>query len=246
MDCYKGFAQMYDRFMKDVPYEHWAIYIDRILKKQLINVDTPFVLDLACGTGNMTLPLARLGYDMIGVDISADMLACAQQKAWDESLSILFLAQDMRVLDLYGTIHAVVSVCDGLNYILDEDELCEVFRRVALFLEPGGVFIFDMNTAFKYHSQLANNTFTAETDDEEYIWDNQYNETTAINEYHMTFINTHTQEAFTELHKQRAYALDAIYEMLTIVGFSRVLIKDGYTVENVRADSLRAVFVAYM
>ena len=116
---YKGFARMYDALMADAPYDIWAAYIDGVLKKHLkrANEAQPIVLDLACGTGNMTLRLAKMGYDMIGVDASEDMLAEAQRKAYEEGQSILFLAQDMQKLDLYGTVDAVASVCDGLNYI---------------------------------------------------------------------------------------------------------------------------------
>ena len=240
---YGGFAKMYDGLMTDAPYELWAAYIDGLLSEWFKN-SSPLVLDLACGTGNITLRLAEKGYDLIGVDSSEDMLAEAQRKAYEEGHKILFLAQDMRELDLYGTIDAAVCVCDGMNYILKTADLLEVFRRVRLFLNPGGVFIFDMNTEYKFNEVLKNSTFEDKSADGSYVWQNNYNPETKINEYHMFFYSPDEDEPFTELHKQRAYPPADIINLLMEAGFSAVSTRNSYSADPIQADSTRIVFIA--
>jgi len=223
---YTGFARMYDAFMQDLPYDSWASYINKTLKGKKC------LLDLACGTGNMTLRLAKMGYDMIGVDISEDMLAEAQQKAFESELhkKILFLAQDMRYLDLYGTVDAVVCVCDGINYILTLTDLAQVFKRVRLFLNPNGVFIFDINTEYKFNELLATYSFEAKSENNEsYIWQNNFNPKTKINEYKVLFYPQCWEEPFIEIHHQKAYSISEITDLLKETGFSQIQITDNYT-----------------
>ena len=133
-----------DIMMDDVPYDDWTNYIETILKKN--NISPELILDLGCGTGSITNRLARKGFNMIGIDLSEDMLSIAKDKAREEDLEILYLCQDMREFELYGTVGCIVSICDSLNYILEEDELLEVFIRVNNYLDPNGLFIFDLNT----------------------------------------------------------------------------------------------------
>ena len=246
MDTYIGFAQMYDELMANVPYEKWGNYIGDILRKQLrTESPLPLVVDLACGTGAMTLLLAEKGFDMIGIDMSMDMLAEAQQKACDAGRNILFLAQDMRKLDLFGTVDAVVSVCDGINYILDPAELLTVFKRVRLFLNPVGMFIFDMNTAYKFQNVLGNRSFEVKTENgAAYDMDNHYNETTKINEYRVLFHPKENGEPFTETHKQRAYDTDDVVQMLKDAGFTKITAHHDYTNEPPRLDSPRITYIA--
>ena len=235
---------MYDAFMADVPYESWAAYLNDVLSQKVEKGG--IVLDLACGTGNITLKLAKMGYDMIGVDMSEDMLAEANRKAYEDGLSILFLAQDMQELDLYGTIDAAVCVCDGLNYILNEEGLAKVFNRVKLFMNPGGIFIFDMNTEYKFKKTYADRSFEANTADGAwYTWDNLYDEDKKINEYSMTFFESEDDdEPFIETHYQKAYDTQAICKMILDTGFSSVKIFDDYTKGDVHENTARVVFVA--
>jgi len=246
---YNGFARIYDELMTDAPYEKWGAYIDEILRFNLAARESntgepPLVLDLACGTGAMTLLLAKKGYDMIGVDASVDMLAAAQEKSYDEGQSILFLAQDMRELDLFGTIDAAVCVCDSLNYILDEADLLTVFERVRLFMNPGGVFIFDMNTEYKFKELLGSHSFEGNSvSGAAYSLDNVYDKATGINEYRVLF--THENgDSFTEVHKQRAYKTDKIVNLLQKAGFCDVAVFHEYTKEPQKVDSARISFVA--
>ena len=232
---------MYDELMKDVPYKQWANFIDEVLQQHLgENHKDRIVLDLACGTGNITYLLAQKGYDMIGVDISIDMLSQAQAKADGEQ--ILFLAQDMRKLDLYGTIDAAVCACDGLNYILEEAQLEAVFKRIKMFLNPGGVFIFDMNTTHKFKEVLGGKTFVSDSDSAAYEWQNHFDMETGINKYHVIF-TLKGSSPFEEVHYQRAYQVDMVCGLLQKAGFSCVDVRDGYSEAPVKKDSTRAVFI---
>jgi len=237
---YSGFAYLYDVLMESTPYKDWAAYIDRVLK-QFLQKSNAIVLDLACGTGSITLPLAQMGYDMIGVDMSIDMLSQAQAKVTNEK--ILFLAQDMRKLDLYGTVDAAISTCDGLNYILDETELASVFKRVMMFMNPQGVFIFDMNTEYKFKEVLGNKGFTVKKDTASYDWDNSYDAKTGINEYRVTFEHM-GGEPFCELHHQRAYPSEMICDFLRNAGFETVRMYDGYSDDSPNEKSVRIVYIA--
>ena len=240
---YEGFASMYDNLMAGTPYNTWAAYIDEVF--EFSGKQKPIILDLACGTGSITLLLAEMGYDMIGVDASADMLAEAQRKAHEQKINVLFLAQDARELDLFGTIDGAVSVCDGLNYILREDELQEVFRRVQLFINPGGIFIFDMNTEYKFKEILADRVFEYEAPGgEAYVWENNYDAETMINEYKMFFYTFKDDSAFRELHRQRAYRTGDVCNMLAKAGFAEVKTYDDYSKNPPNAESTRVVFVA--
>ena len=139
MQPYTGFASVYDLFMDNVPYEEWTDYVVHLLKKY--GVEQGIVLELGCGTGSMTSRLSARGYDMIGIDSSEEMLSIAREKSSGKE-DILYLCQDMRNFELYGTVAAVVSVCDSMNYILTEEDLLEVFRLVNNYLDPRGIFIF--------------------------------------------------------------------------------------------------------
>ena len=174
MEAYTNFAEVYDTFMDNVPYDEWADYIERILKEYQIS--DGLVLELGCGTGSMTELLSAKGYDMIGVDNSEDMLEIAMEKRLKSGHDILYLLQDMREFELYGTVRAVLSVCDSVNYVTDEEELQEVFCLVNNYLDPQGIFIFDFNTEYKYREVLGDRTFAEEREECSFIWDNYYDE----------------------------------------------------------------------
>ncbi|MCL2049677.1 MAG: class I SAM-dependent methyltransferase [Defluviitaleaceae bacterium] len=244
-EAYRGFASVYDALMTNAPYDDWAAYINMRLeevyggreKKNII------VLDLACGTGNITLRMAKMGYDMLGVDISEDMLAEASRKACEHGASILFLSQDMRELNLYGTVDAAICVCDGMSYILEERELSEIFGRVRLFLNSGGIFIFDMNTEYKFKELYSNFIFEGDGENGElYEWQNKYESDTKINEYQVVFHGS--REPFMEIHRQRAYAPQDVCKMLAEAGFASVETQDGYSDKPLTPKSERAVYVA--
>ena len=184
MEAYTSFAYVYDTFMDNVPYGEWARHIREKLCEH--GVTDGIVLDLGCGTGTMTERLAGYGYDMIGVDNSEEMLELAMEKKTETGYDILYLLQDMRGFELYGTVRAVVSVCDSVNYITEPDELEEVFRLVNNYLDPKGIFLFDFNTVHKYRDVIGDSTIAEDRGVCSFIWDNRYYEKEQINEYDLT------------------------------------------------------------
>ena len=184
MEAYTSFAYVYDTFMDNVPYGEWARHIREKLCEH--GVTDGVVLDLGCGTGTMTERLAGYGYDMIGVDNSEEMLELAMEKKTESGYDILYLLQDMRGFELYGTVRAVVSVCDSVNYITEPDELEEVFRLVNNYLDPKGIFLFDFNTVHKYRDVIGDSTIAEDRGVCSFIWDNRYYEKEQINEYDLT------------------------------------------------------------
>ena len=159
MEAYTEFAAVYDEFMDNVPYDEWADYLHGLLQKD--GIEDGLVLDLGCGTGAMTERMAAFGYDMIGADNSEEMLEIAMEKRLESGHDILYLLQDMREFELYGTVRAIYSVCDSVNYITEETDLEEVFRLVNNYLDPGGMFVFDFNTEYKYREILGQQTLEA-------------------------------------------------------------------------------------
>ena len=184
MEAYTSFAYVYDTFMDNVPYGEWARHIREKLCEH--GVPDGIALDLGCGTGTMTDRLAGYGYDMIGVDNSEEMLELAMEKKTESGYDILYLLQDMRGFELYGTVRAVVSVCDSVNYITEPDELEEVFRLVNNYLDPKGIFLFDFNTVHKYRDVIGDSTIAEDRGVCSFIWDNRYYEKEQINEYDLT------------------------------------------------------------
>ena len=184
MEAYTSFAYVYDTFMDNVPYGEWARHIREKLCEH--GVTDGIVLDLGCGTGTMTERLAGYGYDMIGVYNSEEMLELAMEKKTESGYDILYLLQDMRGFELYGTVRAVVSVCDSVNYITEPDELEEVFRLVNNYLDPKGIFLFDFNTVHKYRDVIGDSTIAEDRGVCSFIWDNRYYEKEQINEYDLT------------------------------------------------------------
>jgi len=215
MDAYTGFAVVYDMFMDNIPYEEWGEYIISILKDY--GVKEGLVLDLGCGTGNLTRILAGNGYDMIGIDNSTEMLQVAMEHPKKAGEDILYLCQDMREFELYGTVAAVVSICDCINYIIEKEELLEVFRLVNNYLDPGGIFLFDLNTVHKYRDIIGETTIVENREEGSFIWENYYDEEDKINEYDLTIFKKEQGEKYSkheEVHYQRAYELEEIKELL--------------------------------
>ncbi|MCD7737155.1 MAG: class I SAM-dependent methyltransferase, partial [Lachnospiraceae bacterium] len=230
MASYESFARVYDLFMSDTPYDDWCDYLHGLLREY--GVSDGLVLDLGCGTGAMTERLSGLGYDMIGVDNSIDMLEIAREKQMESGSDILYLQQDMREFELYGTVRAVVSVCDSINYITDEEDLLRVFRLVNNYLDPGGVFLFDLNTIYKYEDILADHVFAENREEGSFIWENWYDPETRINEYDLTLYigcGDDRYERYEEAHYQRAYPLERIKTLLEEAGLRTEAVYDAFT-----------------
>ena len=245
MEAYTSFAEVYDTFMDNVPYEEWADYLEDRLKEY--GVKDGLVLELGCGTGSMTELLAEKGYDMIGVDNSEDMLEIAMEKRIESGHDILYLLQNMQEFELYGTVRAIVSVCDCVNYVTEKNELQEVFRLVNNYLDPDGVFIFDLNTRYKYEKILGEQTIGETREDHCFIWDNYYDISSGINEY---ILNLFIQgedgryDRYEEVHYQRAYDLEEIRQLIEVSGLRWEGAYDAFTMEPVREDSERIYIIA--
>lgn len=241
MEAYEGFASLYDIFMDNIDYSAWADYIKRIWDR--FGIDPELVCDIGCGTGSVTAALAGEGCDMIGIDISEEMLAIAREKSPDS----LFLCQDMQSFELYGTVGSIISVCDSVNYITEPSGLLQVFKLVNNYLDPGGLFIFDMNTEYKFKEILADNNFSEAREDCAFIWENYYDEDEKINEYAMTFFAKNEDGSylrFDELHCEAAYSPEEIRLMLEESGLEIVGEYDAFTFDKPHEKSERICYVA--
>lgn len=206
------------------------------------------VLDLGCGTGTLTELLYRAGFDMIGIDNSEEMLEIALQKREKNGSDILYLLQDMREFELYGTVGAACSVCDSLNYILEEEDMVKVFSLVNNYLYPGGIFVFDFNTVYKYEQVIGDDTIAENRDNCSFIWDNYYDEESRINEYDLTIFvrkpDTEYFRKFTETHYQKGYTLEQMKGFLEAAGLLFVKAFDADTRGEVREESERIYVIA--
>lgn len=245
MDAYSSFAAVYDMFMDNIPYDRWCRYAVSLLREY--GVGDGLVLDLGCGTGSLTERLAEEGYDMIGVDLSEAMLQIALEKRERSGLDILYLQQDMRDFELFGTVKAVVSLCDSINYLLSIEDLTKVFRLVNNYLDPSGVFIFDLNTEYKYRELLGTGTFAEDREDGSFIWDNEYSAKERMNEYDLSlFIKEDggLYRKYRETHIQRAYSLEEVICALGEAGMEFAAAYDAFTKEPIREDSERIYVIA--
>ena len=241
MEVYESFARVYDSLMDDVPYREWADRILAVLKEE--GIKDGLALDLGCGTGKMTRLMDQAGYDMIGLDTSLDMLQIARENSPED---ILYLLQDMREFELYGTVGAVISVCDSLNYILEEEELADVFSLVRNYLDPGGLFIFDMNTAHKYRDVMGDRVIAEDREQVSFIWYNHYEE---AEERNYIDLNLFVREEdgryrkFSEMHVQAGYTYEKIAGLIRQSGLTLVNAFDGYSEKPADDISQRILFV---
>ena len=274
MKEYTGFAEVYDMFMDNVPYDKWAKYLHKLLKEN--GAEKGIVCELGCGTGKMTRRLRDMGYDMIGIDISQDMLQIAMEQETilkkagtqnadinkveskhtksdkKKNYEILYLNQDMREFELYGTVAAVVSVCDSMNYITEKEDLLQTFKLVRNYLDPGGVFIFDMNTPYYYRKKLGEQTICENRDEGSFIWENYYDPDTKINEFDMTiYIRRNTNDAahelyerFEETHFQRAYSIAEVKALLKRAGLKDIKVYKAFTKDTPDTVTERVYFLA--
>lgn len=245
MEAYTSFAEVYDTFMDNVPYDEWADYVEHLLKEQ--DIDSGLVLELGCGTGSMTEALSSRGYDMIGVDNAQEMLDIARRKKEKSGQDILYLLQDMQAFELYGTVRAVVSVCDSINYVTEPEDVIQVFRLVNNYLDPEGVFVFDFNTQYKYKEVMGDCTIAEDREDCSFIWDNFYDEEEKINEYELTLFlreEGNLYRKYQEVHFQRAYTLEEMTEYLERAGLIFLAAYDAYTRSTADEKSERITILA--
>ena len=222
MSNYGKFAKLYDELMTDFNYEDWFEYIKEIFKK--FNIDPSRILEMACGTGNLSYYLAKEGYDLTCFDLSSDMLAKAYKKL-RKYKNVEIMNQNMIDFNLKKTYDGIISICDSINYITKKEDLEKTFENVWKHLEKDGIFIFDINSYYKLKHIIGNNTFIEDREDVFYIWENFYNEKEDICEFYLTFFfkdNEVNYERFDETHIEKAYGVEEIEELLYKVGFTGV------------------------
>lgn len=244
MSSYTTFAQYYDQLTQNVNYGERAEYFCGLLKS--LSHSPGLVLDLACGTGSLTLQLKQRGLDVYGADASFEMLSIAQQKAADAEQQILFLCQSMQKLDLYGTVDTVICALDSINHLTTEKDVLAAFRRVSLFLNPGGYFLFDMNTQYKHREVLADHVFVYDTEHVFCVWQNHYDEKTDRVSIDLDFFGKEgaVYHRSSEHFYEKAYSTDKISELLHTAGLSLVACYDDCSFLPPKPNSERVVVVA--
>lgn len=239
---YTEFADIYDILMKDTDYASWADFYEEIFKKCFFKPE--LVLDLGCGTGTLTEILASRGYDMIGVDSSCAMLGKAMQK---KTGSTLYLNQSMTALELYGTVGAVISSLDCVNYITDEDELLTVFRLVNNYLDYDGVFIFDINSHYKLKRVLGENCYVYDEDGIFYTWESFFDDSEELCDFELKFFvreDDGSYKRFDEYQTEKAWTTEKLTHLLEKAGLTDIAFYADRRLEAPKDDELRIFAVA--
>ncbi len=221
---YDLLAPIYDAVNKDIDYSAWADFFEKIIAREYRPGKPELVLDLGCGTGRMTLELARRGYDMTGVDYSPEMLDIARGSAEREGLDdkMLWLCQDMREFELYGTVDVTVSCLDSINHITSRDGLFRCFSLVHNYLIPDGLFLFDINGKHKFENTYAKETYVMEQGNKLCIWQNDYNPKNGICDFYITLMNEGADgryDRYDDVQREKMYTLAYIKRVLKKTGF---------------------------
>lgn len=239
---YGRFALFYDSLMQ-ADYDKISNRIDSLVM-EFYN-KRGILLDLACGTGTLCEKMAKIGYDVVGVDTSQEMLSVALDKKYDSGLPIQYLCQDMRKIDMFGTIDVTVCTLDSINHLACKEDVLETFKKVSLFAEPEGLFIFDVNTPYKHKNVLGDNTFVFENDEVYCVWQNFLNDDDSV-DISLDLFEKDGESYFraSESFSEISIPLDEIENMLCKAGFEILGVYDGYENREVSDNSERAVFVA--
>ncbi len=244
MSGYFEFARFYDILTSNIPYNERAAYFDALIKRHSGKTGG-ILLDLACGTGSMSIEMEKLGYDVIGVDSSPNMLTVATSKKSEDS-NIIYLCQDMRKLDLFGGVDITICALDGFNHIVDERDLADIFKRINMFTNPDGLLIFDVNTIYKHRQILGNNTFVQDYDEVYCVWNNSFNEEDSSVEINLDIFE-HIDGYYyrhEENFKERAYSQEMLDRMLKSAGFTVEYRYDLDSFEPVHESSEKIIYVA--
>lgn len=252
MPGYDSIASIYDNINAEIDYSAWADFIEKCFNKYLA-AKPELVLDLACGTGSMTFALATRGYDMIGADMSEDMLSEAMDKAYDKGIEgILFLKQDMRCFELYGTVGAIVCCLDSVNYLTEEGDLEKCFRCAHNYLDPDGLFIFDVNTPYKFENVYGNNHYIFEDKnsfgENAYCgWQNEYDSETGLCNFYLSVFTEEENGLFSradEVQTERCYSKEELTDNLEKCGFEILGFFGDYNFTNPDSNCERWYIVA--
>ncbi len=240
---YETLAAYYDRIMSDIDYGAWCDFYENCFTTYSDGVKK--ILDLACGTGSITVPMAKRGYQMTGIDLSGEMLTLAQKKADDERVRIRFSEQNMALFDAGQGYDAAICSFDGYNYLLKPDDVRSSFEKVMESLREGGLFIFDVSTPYKYEHILADNAYVYEYDDLFLSWQNYYRKKAGLCDFYLTFFieNGGTWRRMDETQRQRRYPLASLRKMLAEAGFEVLDTVSGLAFEEMEKESERAYFI---
>lgn len=244
MSGYGKFAWFYDRLTDNVEYDKIAAAVDRYVER--FGGRKNILLDIACGTGSLCERFAKMGYDVIGIDSSEQMLNAALDKKYDSGLPIQYLCQDMTKLDMYGTVDVTVCTLDSINHLTDIEAVMKVFERVSLFAYPDGLFIFDVNTVYKHREVLSNNAFVYDLDGLFCVWQNEYNAEDSSVDIYLDFFERNGQGGYNryqESFAEQAYSRELLRQCLNKAGFEVLGEYDGYTDAPPAEDSERIVYV---
>lgn len=243
MKAYSNFAYVYDFLMQDVEYDNWIEYIEKIFIKY--NVNPNKILDLACGTGNVTLRLACEGYDVTGVDISEEMLEKAKEKCKHTGKNVLFINQDITCMDIEDKYDAIVCLCDGINYIIDNNKLSNFFDSIYKVLNDNGILIFDISSYNKISNTLGNNTYAENFEDVSYIWENFFDLNSSICDMELTIFLKEDDyyKKYVEYHQQKAYKTDEIIERLYKYNYKQYGVFEAFTFDEPKKQSERIYFI---
>ena len=250
MGCsgYDAIAHVYEKLNSEIDYKKWADFIEECFDKYLATRPS-LVLDLACGTGTMTRELSRRGYDMIGIDGSADMLSEAYMNK-EEGDNSLYLNQDMREFELYGTVGAVVCCLDSINYLLDEKDIKKTFSLVHNYLDPDGLFLFDVNTPYKFENVYSDNSYILEDEIDGGAvycgWQNSFNKESGICDFYLSLFEESgdAYNRYDEHQQERCYGKQTLTDLLTECGFETLGIVGGYDFSSPAPNCERWYFIA--
>ena len=241
---YNRFAYIYDDLMIDVDYEKWYLYIENVFKK--FDKMPKSLLEMACGTGNLSYYLGNADYDLTCFDLSNDMLSIAYNKLQNFN-NVKIINQNMIDFNINKEFDAIISICDSINYILDEKDLLKTFTNVRKHLPKDGIFIFDINSYYKLNHIIGNNTFVEDGEDIYYTWQNYFDEVKSIAEFYITFFTKDRDGKyirFDEEHLERAYYIEEIMELLKSSNFNKIHVYDGLSFEKPDEKSERISFIA--
>lgn len=242
--AYRDFAYVYDSLMENYNYKKWEKYIKDIF--ELYGVFPQNIVDLACGTGTMSILLARQGYNVVGIDSSEDMLFVAKEKSRKQGINIPFICQDMRELELHHPADAVLVMCDGFNYIIDREELLKAMLSIYKALKSGGILIFDISSYYKLASILGNRLMADNDEELSLIWQNYFDPEDRICQMELTFFVKENgyYRRFDEVHYQKAYHLEEIIGLLEQSGYIDVRSFHPFTFDPPKKRGQRIVFAA--
>lgn len=247
-DFYNTLAPFYDSLGERVDYASWADFYEECFRRYApVRVES--VLDLGCGTGNMTLELSRRGYDMIGVDNAPDMLAVARERAEREKMSgrILFLCQDMCEFELYGTVDAVVSTLDCINHVTDRKELSRLFHWVHNYLNPNGLFLFDLNTPYKFENVYGDRAYLLEEGGVFCAWQNLYRKKSGLCDFYISLFTEEEDGRYRRediCRRERVYTLSTIKRLLRENGLELLFVAGDFDFSEPAPDSGRYYLAA--